>query len=299
MVVTVAGIAAVEDRRLAGISLMMGAYLAFTGIDSSAKWLVQAGIPAMEVVFVRYAVHLVLVVALALPVMGAELVRTARPGAEVLRGGFLLGSTIFNFLAVSYLPLTVTSAIAFATPLTVCLLSIPLLGERVGARRWAAILVGFSGVLVITRPWSAEAHWAVLLSFGTVICASLYAVATRKLAGVDRTATQQFYAALVATVAIAPFALGDWVWPSAPADWAAFALIGLFGWGGHQMLTIAHRFAPASTLAPFIYVQILYMTGASWLIFQAPPDGWVLVGAAIVLASGLYIWLRERQLARR
>ena len=76
----------------------------------------------------------------------------------------------------------------------------------------------------------------------------------------------------------------------------AFGLIGCFGWGGHQLLTIAHRYAPASTLAPFSYVQIVYMTASSWVIFAQPPDRWVIVGAAVVAASGLYIWLRERAL---
>ena len=119
------------------------------------------------------------------------------------------------------------------------------------------------------------------------------------LAGRDATNTQQFYAGLVATLGVAPFALGDWTWPTGAASWLAFSAIGVFGWAGHQLVTIAHRFAPASTLAPFNYAQIVYMTASSWLIFAQPPDRWVIVGAGIVAASGLYIGLRERALARR
>ena len=139
-------------------------------------------------------------------------------------------------------------------------------------------------------------HSAVALSIGRALCGALYSILTRLLAGRDSTATQQFYAALVATLGIAPFALADWSWPQHAASWFAFVLIGLFGWLGHQLVIIAHRFAPASACALRL-VQILYMAASSWLIFPQPPDVWVIVGAGIVGASGLYIWLRERALA--
>jgi drug/metabolite transporter (DMT)-like permease len=141
-------------------------------------------------------------------------------------------------------------------------------------------------------------HWAVAFSLGAALSGALYSLLTRRLAGRDSTATQQFYAALVATIGMAPLALADWAWPRTPAGWTAFLLIGVFGWLGHQCLIIAHRFAPASALAPFAYGQIVYMAASSWLIFHQPPDGWLVVGASIVVASGLYIWLRERALAR-
>lgn len=288
-------VAPIEDRRLHGIALVVLALLAFSGIDTCAKWLVQHGIPTAEVVFVRYAVHLLLVVVLVLP-SGEPFLRSRRPGPVVLRSLFLLGSTLLNFHALGTLPLTMTTAIMFTGPLWVCMLSIPLLGETVGPRRWTAILVGFAGILVAMRPWSGTLHVAVAFSFGAALCGALYSIFTRKLAGRDSTATQQFYAGLVATLGMAPFAFGDWSWPREPASWLAFLAIGCFGWGGHQLLIIAHRYAPASTLAPFSYTQIVWMTASSWLIFAQPPDGWILVGAAIVVASGLYIWLREASL---
>jgi drug/metabolite transporter (DMT)-like permease len=290
-------VAPIEDRSLRGIALMLAALLAFTGIDTCAKWLVLAGLPTTEVVFVRYLGHLLLVMALALP-RGEGFVRAGNPGAVLVRGAFLLFSTILNFIALGYLPLTMTAAIFFSSPLWICLLSIPLLGEEVGPRRWAAMIVGFLGVLVVTRPWSGQVHWAALLSIGAALCGAFYSILTRKLAGRDSTATQQFYAALIATIGMAPLALPAWTWPSGAAGWFAFLAIGVFGWAGHQILIIAHRYAPASTLAPISYVQILYMTASSWLIFAQPPDAWVLVGAAIVALSGLYIWLRERALSR-
>lgn len=286
-----------EDRRLMAIGLMLAAFLVFTGIDTSAKWLVQSGIPATEVVFIRYATHLAIALALILPAEGLRLFHTSAPKLELLRGLFLVASTFFNFFALKYLPLTVTVSIFFAAPLVVCALSIPLLGEKVGLRRWSAIGVGFLGVLIVTRPWGASFHWSMGLSLAALCCASMYFVMTRRLAGIDSAGTQQLFASLVAVVVALPLLALGWIWPTAPADWLAFALIGVFGWAGHQLATVAHRLAPASALAPFVYIQIVYMTASSWLIFHSPPDLWVLAGAAVVMGAGLYVWLRERQLA--
>lgn len=287
-----------EDRRLLGILLILAAYLCFTGIDSSAKWLVQAGLPPLQVAFVRYAAHFVIASALLAPRVGVRLFQTRALGLEILRALCLLGSTVCNFTAVQFLPLTLTVTIFFTVPLFVCALSVPFLGERVGVRRWAAIGVGFVGVLIAMAPWRAEAHWAMAVSIGAALCASVYAILTRRLVGVDSAATQQLYAAGVATATLAPSLAFGWEWPVIGADWLAFALIGVFGWLGHQCLTVAHRYAPASVLAPFIYGQILFMTLSSYLIFHDPIEPRTIFGGAIVLGSGLYIWLRERRLAR-
>jgi drug/metabolite transporter (DMT)-like permease len=119
---------------------------------------------------------------------------------------------------------------------------------------------------------------------------------TRRLAGVDTTNTQQLYAGLVATIGVAPMAFLDWTWPEGRLAWTLFLAMGVFGWLGHQMLVIAHRYAPASFLAPFIYVQLIFMTASSWLVFSQPPSVWILAGAPVVMASGFYIWWRERAL---
>ncbi|HSF94570.1 MAG TPA: DMT family transporter [Thermohalobaculum sp.] len=288
-------VAAREDRRLAAIGLMLLAFLLFTGIDSAAKWLVRSGLPASEVVLFRYAGHLAVAAGLILPREGLRLFPS--PGAA-LRGLFLAGGTFFNFFALKYLPLTVTVSIFFAAPLLVCALSVPLLGERVGPRRWAAIGVGFLGVLIVTRPWGASFHWAMGLSVAALCCASMYFVMTRILAGVDNPGTQQFYAGLTGVVVALPAVLLGWAWPADAVGWLCLGLIGVLGWAGHQVAIVAHRFAPASVLAPFVYVQIVYMTASSWFIFDTAPDVWVLTGAGVVMAAGLYIWLRERQLAR-
>lgn len=290
-------IAPIEDRRMLGIGLVLAAFLCFTAIDTSAKWLALRGMPPLEVVFVRYVVHLAIAAAILLPRLGIVGLRTRSPRLELLRGLVLLCSTILNFFAVRYLPLTVTGSILFAVPLFVCALSVPILRESVGWRRWLAILTGFAGVLVIIRPGTEAFSWYVLLSLSAAVCYAIYNITNRLLAGVDTASTQQLYSALIATLCVAPFAFGDWVWPSDPASWVAFVALGTAGAIGHQIFTIAHRLAQASTLAPFIYSQIIFMTASSWLVFGQAPDVWIFVGAPIVVGSGLYIWLRERQLA--
>lgn len=287
-----------EDRRLLGIGLALFGYFCFCVIDSSAKWLMLHGLPPMQTVFVRYLGQFILVLALFAPRRPMTLIETRAPWTEVIRGLCLLGSTICNFIAITYIPLTVTASIGFTMPLILCALSIPLLGEHVGWRRWVAILVGLVGVLIIIRPGTAAFHPAMLLSLLGVIFTAFYFLLTRKLAGVDSVITQQFYASASATLCLVPFALGGWVWPSGLETWIPFFLIGIAALVGHQAIIIAHRFAPASVLAPFNYSLIVYLTLSSWLIFNQPPDIWIFVGAPIVMASGFYIWLRERQLAK-
>ena len=281
-----------EERKLLAILLFLAGMVCFTLIDSCAKWLVQT-LPPMEVVFIRYLGHLALVLVFYLPFYGLSLMRSQAIWREIWRGLMLLGGTYLNFTAVKYLPLATTAALAFTAPLWITALSIPLLGERVGARRWAAVVVGFLGVLVVVRPGFEGFHWATLVALGTALCASLYFIETRKLAGVDSAGTQQFYAALIATVLIAPLALADWHWPVGAFDWFIFVIIGFWGWLGHQLITIAYRYAQASLLAPFTYAQLIPMTLAGYLFFHDRPDVWVFLGAGIVVTCGLYVWYRE------
>lgn len=303
------GVKPVEDRRLLGISMVLVSLICFTSIDTSAKWLINQGMGIGQGVFLRYGINLVIIVLVFFPLMGKKLFASKRFDLQIIRGLLLLASTVLNFVALSYLSLTLTSAIFFSLPLVLCALSVPFLGEHVGWRRWIAVGIGFLGVLVIVQPGGQGFHWAMLLSLLAVIAVAFYNILNRKLAGVDSVYTQQFYAALVASVFVTPFMFGsisfgsiiidpmggrEWFWPSLGWSWIAFFAMGFFGLLGHLLLTAAHRFAPASTLAPFVYVQIIWMTLSSWLIFGQVPDIWVWAGGVIVMGSGLYIWNRER-----
>lgn len=287
-----------EDRTARGVALMALAVVFFTLIDSSAKWLMLTGLPALQVVFCRYAGAFVFSLLVFLPREGLVAFRSARPGLQALRAVLLLGSTVLNFMALFYLPITVTTTINFAGPIVVTLLSIPLLGEQVGIRRIAAVCTGFVGVLVVMQPWGAEFHPAMLLNLGALSFAGLYFVLTRKLAGIESNSTAQLWSTGFATCAMAPFALGLWTWPTTAWDFTVMLAIGCFGALGHICATSAHRLADASILAPVVYIQLLLAALAGILFFDTWPTFWLLVGGAIIIGSGLYIWQRERQKGR-
>ncbi len=288
-----------EDRPGLAVGLALSTYVAFTCIDTSAKWLIEEAMPVAVIVFVRYFGHLLMVCLVAARSEGWGLLRMRKPGLTLIRGSMLVAATFANFTALQYLPMTVTTSIFFISPLIITAMAALFLKERVGPRRWAAVVVGLLGVLVITRPWGAAFHWAMLVSLIPPTASAVYTLITRRLAGVEGPDTMQFYAALIPVVILAPFAIADWTWPEGGWSWAAFLLIGVFGWLGHQIFTLAHRFAGAATLAPLTYTHIVWISLSSWLIFAQPPDFWTVVGAGIIIASGLYVWLRERRLAGR
>ena len=154
-----------EDRLALAIGILAVAFLCFTSVDSMAKWLTAAGLPVLQVAFVRYAGHFVSALVVFLPSEGLAVFRPNAPVIQVLRALSLLMSTVLNFFAVSHLPLTITTAFFFASPMLICLLSIPILGEKIGSRRFAAIVVGFGGVLIIANPFTESFHWEITGGF--------------------------------------------------------------------------------------------------------------------------------------
>ena len=281
-------------NRLVGIGLISVTYLLFTLLDGSAKWLVQS-VPVLVVVWLRFLTHTLIASALLFPMRGLALVRTQHLRWHVARGLMFIAMTGMNFWALQFLQLTVTASIFFMVPIMVALMSAPLLGEKLDARRWAAILIGFAGVLVIVRPGSEAFHPAMLLSLANALLYAIFNMMTRKLAAYDPPETIQFLPAVVASVVLAPFALAAWQSPPGWFEWLVLCLMGVFGGTGHYLLAMAHRYAPASTLAPFLYQQILYMAIFGYLVFGSVPDAAVWIGAAIVIASGLYLFSRERR----
>ena len=235
---------------------------------------------------------------LANPLQGLRLFHTERMRLQLLRSLFLLGSTVVNFFAVRYLQLAETTSINFALPLAIALAAGPLLGEWVGPRRMIAILVGFAGVLVVVRPGSGTMHPAMLLSISNVFFGAGYNMLTRVVAQRDRAMTTLVYSTLAGTVLLAPVMPLVWVWPDGAVVWAVMALLGVVGALGHWLVILAHARAPASILAPFTYTQLLWMTLSGFLLFGDVPHLSTLVGAGIVIVSGLYLWYRERSETR-
>jgi drug/metabolite transporter (DMT)-like permease len=283
-------------NRLAGIGLVSLTYVLFTLLDGSAKWLV-ASVPVIVVVWLRFALHVAIAGALLFPLRGLALVKTRHLRWHLLRALMFVAMTGINFWALQYLQLAVTSSIYFVVPILIALLAAPLLGEKLDRGRWAAILAGFAGVLVIIRPWSAEFHPAMIASVVNAILYALFNLMTRRLAAYDSPETIQFLPAVGATVLLAPFALAAWQAPPGPLEWAVACLLGLCGGLGHYLLALAHRYAPATVLAPFLYQQVIYMALFGYVVFGDIPAPAVWTGAAIVVLSGLYLFARER--ARR
>jgi len=281
-------------NRLVGIGFVSLTYVFFTLLDGSAKWLVQS-LPVLVVVWLRFLTHTLIASALLFPLRGKALVRTRHLRWHLARGVMFCAMTGMNFWALQYLQLTVTAAIFFTVPILIAVMGAPLLGEKLDARRWAAILAGFAGVLVIVRPGSEAFHPAMLLSVANAVLVAVFNLMTRKLAAYDSPETIQFLPAVVASVILAPFALAVWESPAGGFEWFMLTMLGVFGGTGHYLLALAHRYAPASTLAPFLYQQILYMALFGYLVFGSVPDAAVWAGAAIVVSSGLYLFARERR----
>ena len=209
------------------------------------------------------------------------------------RGSLLVMATVLNFIALNYLPLSVTSTIMNSAPIMVTALAIPLLGEQVGPWRWAGVILGFIGVVIVIRPFGESFHWATLLILMNAIGLALFSILTRQMAGRISPQTMQIYMGALGTVVLLPFALWAWTTPATPAQWAAMLAVGLWAWIGHEMFSRAHLHAEAALLMPFSYVFILYVTLGGYLLFGNIPDGATLVGGVIIVGSGLLIWWRE------
>src|SRR4029079_618560 len=198
-----------------------------------------------------------------------------------------------------YLQLEEALAILFSTPFLVAILAGPILGEWVGWRRWTAILVGFAGVLVVARPGMGGLQWAALLSLGSAFCYAGYSITTRMLSTIDSSETTLFYANLFGFAVMVPVLPFVWTWPPSWIDWVLMVAVGAFAAGGHFLLILAHRRAPASVLSPFIYTQIVWASMFGYLVFANVPNRWTVAGAGIVIASGLYLLYRERKVTGR
>ena len=282
---------------LSGILLMLGAFAVFATLDSTAKWLGHY-ISIGEVAFGRYLFGTLFAVIAGWWLAGRGFWRTHHPGLQFLRGVFMLGATFFNFLAVRHLQLAVTSAILFAAPLIVCALSPFVLGEHVGWRRWAAVIAGFLGVLVIMRPGSSAFHPAMLLSVAAAFTLAFYQVLTRKVGGRDNPFASVFWATVVGGVLGLPLLATGTEVPQNAGVWAGLAWMGFSGTFGHVLLTEAHRRADASLLAPFAYSQMIWMVLIGWLWFSDVPDMPTVIGALIVAAAGLFVFHREQKVAK-
>ena len=294
-----------KDNHLRGILFLLGSGIVFTILDALAKETANY-IPVLQVAWGRYVFHIVFLPFYAERPMGepiwstrrwARMFATRHPWLQPARSLLLLGATLFFFGAVSYVPLAEAQAVAFIEPLLITAIAHFFLAERVGARRWLAIAVGFIGVLVVIRPGFGMMHWGMLLSLGSAAFGSIYVTLTRIVSRADSAGTSLAWSGVAGFVGLSlvmPF-----VWQ--PADtyvWTLFFALGISGGLGHYLMIKAFEAAPGGTLAPFIYVQMLWIVVVGFAWFGDWPAITTWIGITLIVGSGLYALHRERIRAR-
>ena len=284
--------ASLGKNQLAGIMLALAAMFLLSLMDLLAKYLGQ-NLPVMQISWARYFFHFAIMAAIFWPRRGISLIRTKRPGLQWFRSLLLIFCTISFFTAIQYMPLADAVAISFVSPLMVTALSVPLLGEAVGPRRWSAVGVGFIGAMIIVRPGVEELHWAVWLLLAMALGYALYQITTRMLSSTDDPITTLFYSGLVGAVIMSLAVPFFWQTPASPQLWLMLIALGLMGGVGHYLLIKSFEFAPVAVLAPLSYTALLWNTLFGYLVFGDLPDRWTVGGAAVLIATGIYILYRE------
>jgi len=278
---------------LRGILLMCAGVSLFPFMNAGVK-LLDANYPVAQIVWARFTGHLIFMLAVFMPRHGWALLWPKRPAVQLARSALMLVSNMVFVMAIARVPLATASAIGFTSPLIVTALSVPLLHESVGWRRWSAVVVGFAGALMVIRPGNGLADLAVLLLLLSALAYALYLIATRWVARYDDAATGIIFAALVGSLAMSFVLPFVFVPPRTLTDGVLFACLGLFGGFGHYLIIRAFQLGPAAVMAPLGYVELVGTVALGYLIFANFPDLWTWVGAGVIIASGLYIASRER-----
>lgn len=280
------------DRPFKGIALILASTVFLGTSDVTAKYL-SATLPSIEITWLRFLVFALIMSPAMLPGSPLFALPTTRPGLQLLRGAALLGSSLFFISGLRFLPMAEASATGFVSPLFVTALSIIFLGEKVGLRRWIATAVGLVGVIIILRPGTSAFHPAAFFPLVSALAWACTLIMTRMLSGRERavtTMTCSSIAGLCIVSALVPFV---WVAPTW-RDILFGILVGLASTAGQWIVVLAFRYADASVLAPFSYTQLVWVSILGFLIFGELPDAWTIIGAAFIVASGLYTAHRER-----
>lgn len=277
-----------------GIVLMCAGVSMFPFMNAAVK-LLAVEYPISQVVWARFTGHLLIMLAVFFPRDGWGLLRTRRPVLQIGRSLLMLGSNMVFVLAIGAVPLATASAIGFTSPLIVTALSVPLLGESVGWRRWSAVLVGFVGALMVIKPGSGLHNPAVLLMLLSSFAYALYQIATRAIGSQDSAATGIIFAALLGSLVMSVVLPFVFVPPKSVLDAVLFCCLGLLGGAGHYLIILAFQLGRAAVIAPLGYAELIGATVLGYLIYDNFPDAWTWAGAAVIIGSGLYIALRERR----
>jgi len=296
------GVAAALRPRLSdslrGVLLMCAGVCTFPFMNAGVK-LLSPHYPSAQITWARFTGHLIFMLIVFFPRYRWALLRTRRPAQQVARSVLMLASNLLFVMAIGAVPLATASAIGFTAPLIVTALSVPLLRESVGWRRWSAVLVGFAGALIVIRPGSGFHDPAVLLLLLSSLAYALYQIATRSVGQADSAATGIIFAALFGSLAMSLVMPFIFVMPRSAADAALFCSLGILGGIGHYLVIQAFQLGRAAVISPLGYVELIGTTILGYLIFGNFPDLWTWIGAGLIILSGLYIALRERQRKER
>ena len=260
-------------------------------MDGFAKYL-SDDLPILQITWARYFFTVVFTLPIMLFFFKKQLVWSDKPKLQILRGLILLSANICFFYAISIISLAKALTLAFVAPLIVTAFSPVLLGEKIGFRRWTAVIVGFIGSLVVIRPGFVELNFASLAALGTGILYGFYLIITRKLSTSDNPLLTLLMTGMVGAILVSTIIPFYWVKPSLN-QWSLMAGIGVFACIGHLFLIISLKYADASKLAPLGYTEIMPNVLIGYYFFNELPDDWTYVGLLIIILSGLYISRRE------
>jgi drug/metabolite transporter (DMT)-like permease len=278
---------------LTGIALMIAAMAVLPFLDVVAKMLGEQGVPIMQIVWARMAFGAALTLPFAAARVGIAGLIPDRPAMHGLRAALLIAATFFFFWALTFLPIADALAIFFVQPLVVTALSPWVLGEAVGRRRWTAVCVGFLGTLIIIRPGLQEINLGVILALAAGTSLALYMLMTRRISGQAAAIVTTFHTSAMGALITTAIVVFLWETPTL-SQWGLYLLIGIIATGGHFLIVRAYDYAEASLLAPLAYTEMIMAVIAGWWFFGDFPDVWTFVGVSILIASAIYISIRER-----
>ncbi len=279
---------------LHGIRFMIFMTVCFSSLDASAKY-ISSELPLFMVLWGRYVFHFLFVTLFFLRGAPRDIIYTQRVKLQIFRSILIFGAGVTFWRALMFLPLADCVVIAFASPLLVTALSVPLLGERVGIHRWGAVIFGLFGVMFVIRPGMRIVHWASILPLIAALFYANFQITTRILGRIDDALTSLFYASVGGLILSSIAVLFVWISPSLE-QWLILVWLGFLGAAGHYFMIKAFELAPVSLLAPFDYTALIWATLLGFALFGDLPDAWTIMGAIIIISSGLYIIKRERRL---
>ncbi len=280
-----------RDDPLRAIGLAIAATLLFGSSDTIAKYL-SGSLPITEFIWIRYVLFVGMAAVLARHRLQAAM-RPNNRSLQIVRGLCVVASSILFVHGVRGMSIAQATTISFLSPMLITLLSIPLLGEVVGIRRWAAVGAGMIGMLVVVRPGLGAYQPAALFGVASSSCWAMALIITRGISNSDTAQTTVLWSAAIGAVVLTLMLPFEAVWPT-PWQFGLSLVLGVLASGGQWLVILAHRHAPASVLAPFFYSQLLWVTGLGFVVFHNLPDQWTLAGAGIIVASGIYTAHRER-----